>query len=66
MCVVGNAQLVWDRDQQSVRFRDRLVFPQLFYQHTGFSSIASAEDRPCGFVKEADRVLFLNRTSNRF
>ena len=48
---------------RSVRFRDRLVFPQLFYQNIRFSSIATAEDCPCGFVKEADRVLFLSCSS---
>jgi hypothetical protein len=40
-----------------------LVFPKLLYQDIRLSSVAAAEDRPCGFVKEADLVLFLTSSS---
>ena len=55
--------MVWDGQQQSVRLRDRLVFPKLFDQDVRFSSVATAEDGSCVLVKEADLVLFLTSPS---
>jgi hypothetical protein len=59
VCIVGNAELIWDGQQKRVRLRNRLVFPKLLNQAIRFSSVATAEDRACGCVNEADLVLFL-------
>jgi len=63
MRIVGNTQLVWDGQQERVGFRDRLVFSKLFDQDIRLGCIATAEDRSCGFVKEAYFVLFLTAAS---
>ena len=57
--IVGDAELIWDGQQQRVGLRDRLVFPKLFDQDIRLSSVAAAEDRPRGFVEKPDGVLFM-------
>jgi len=63
MHIVGDAQLVWDGEQERVRLGDRLVFPELLDEDLWLSCVATTEDRPCVLVKEADCVLLLRAPS---
>ena len=57
MCVVSDAKLVGDGQQQGVGFRDGFVLPELLDKDIRLSGIAAAEDRPGPWVDEADLVL---------
>lgn len=59
MRVVGDAQLVRDRQEQRVGFRDGFIRLELLDENVGLSGIASSKDRPGPFVDEADLVLML-------
>jgi len=56
VCVVGDAELVGDGDQNGVGFGDRLVLAKLFHQNVGLGDVAAAEDRPARLAEEADLV----------
>src|SRR5277367_1283837 len=57
MRVIGNAQLVWDGQQQSVGLGDSFVLPELLDEYMRLGGIATAEDRPRPFVDESDLVI---------
>src|ERR1700739_1023876 len=57
MCVVGNAQLVRNSQEQRVRLGDSFVFPKLLDEYMRLGGITAAEDRPCPLVDESDLVI---------
>src|SRR5580698_525353 len=63
MGVVGDAELIGDRQQQSVGFGDRLVRSQLLNERVRLGGIATAEDGPRLLVDKADLILFLAAAS---
>ncbi len=46
VCVVGNAQLIGDGQQQRVGLSDSFVLPELLDQDMRLGSITAAEDGP--------------------
>src|SRR5580698_81074 len=61
--IVGNAELIWNGEQERVGLRNCFVFPKLLDENVRLSSIAAAEDCPRLFVKETDLVLFVRASS---
>jgi hypothetical protein len=59
MRVVGDAELIWNRQQDRIGFGDRLVLPKLLDENIRFSSVHTTEDCLCVSVNTADFVLFL-------
>ena len=59
MCIVGDAQLIRDRQQQRVGLGDGLVPPELLNEDVRLSGIATTEDCSRLLVDKADLVLFL-------
>ena len=63
MRIVGDTQLIRDRQQQSVGLGDGLVLPELLDEDVRLSGIAPAEDCSRLLVDKADFVLFLGMIS---
>ena len=62
MHVVGNTQLVRDRQQKCIGFGDRVVFSELFNEHVRLGGIATAKN--CTrIINVADLILFLRAAS---
>jgi hypothetical protein len=57
--VVRDTQLVGDRQQDRIGFRNRFVLFQLFHQLVRFSRVGTAEDRPGLLVEKTDLVPLL-------
>src|SRR5438128_1758327 len=57
--VISHAQLIWDRQQDRVRFRDGFILPELFDEDVRFRRVAPPEDRPRGGVEKTNLVLLL-------
>jgi hypothetical protein len=58
MRIVGDAQLVGDRQQQRIGFRDRLVLLELLDEDVRLGRIAPTEDGSRLLVDEADLIFF--------
>jgi hypothetical protein len=58
MRIIGDAQLVRDRQQQRIGFRDRLVLLELLDEDVRLGRIAPTEDGSRLLVDEADLILF--------
>src|SRR4051812_13382777 len=43
VCIIGDAELIWDRQQNRVGFCDGLILPELLDEDVWFGSIASSE-----------------------
>ena len=45
--VIGNAQLIGDREKDGVCLGDCFIFPELLDKHVRLGSVAPSEDSPC-------------------
>src|ERR1700684_2397365 len=59
MRIIGDTELIRERQEQRVGLGDGLVAPELLSQDVRLSGIAATEDGPCLLVDEAHLVLFL-------
>ena len=59
MRVVGNVELIWNRQQDRIGLGNFLIFPKLLDENIRFSSVHTTEDCLCVSVNKADFVLFL-------
>jgi hypothetical protein len=54
--VVRDAELVRDRQKESVRPGDGFVLPELFDEHIGFRGVTPTEHRARGGIEKSDLV----------